>query len=51
MAAHNLAIAKASLAAGLMRPDPLPVAKEELKKFHDFLDAVLEKCSPNNIQV
>ncbi|MCJ1475857.1 hypothetical protein MMC13_004521 [Lambiella insularis] len=50
MASHTLAIAKASLAAGLMRPDPIPVSRDHIAHFHELLDTALAKCSPGNIQ-
>ncbi|KAL8679312.1 MAG: hypothetical protein Q9186_004405 [Xanthomendoza sp. 1 TL-2023] len=50
MASHSLAIAKASLAAGLMRPDPKPVAKADIADFHRLLDALLAQCTAANIQ-
>ncbi|KAL8804193.1 MAG: hypothetical protein Q9182_002735 [Xanthomendoza sp. 2 TL-2023] len=51
MASHSLAIAKASLAAGLMRPDPKPVAKTDIAEFHRLLDALLAQCTAANIQL
>jgi hypothetical protein len=51
MAAHTLAIAKASLAAGFLRPDPISISRDDISKFHEFLDASLTRCSPANIQV
>ncbi|KHJ30716.1 putative calcium homeostasis endoplasmic reticulum protein [Erysiphe necator] len=51
MTSHQLAIAKASLLAGLLRPDPTPVSREESLNFHALLKAVTVKCSPENIQL
>ncbi|KAL8806023.1 MAG: hypothetical protein Q9200_005195 [Gallowayella weberi] len=51
MASHSLAIAKASLGAGLMRPEPKPVAKTEIAEFHRLLDALLAQCTAANIQL
>ncbi|MCJ1330759.1 hypothetical protein MMC10_007446 [Thelotrema lepadinum] len=50
MASHSLAIAKASLAAGFMRPDPVPVSRDEVSFFHDALESALARCTPANIQ-
>lgn len=51
MASHHLAIAKASLAAAMMRPDPTPVARDGVAQLHSLLEAALEQCSSINIQV
>ena len=51
MASHSLAIAKASLAAGMIRPDPTSIPKAEIAHFHILLEAVLKQCSSANIQV
>ena len=51
MASHSLAIAKASLTAGLIRPDPTPVPRDDIAEFHRLLDAALAQCSPANVQV
>ncbi|MCJ1380740.1 hypothetical protein MMC17_003848 [Xylographa soralifera] len=50
MASHSLAIATASLAAGLMRPDPSSVPRDQITHFHELLDEALTQCSPTNIQ-
>ncbi|KAL4903414.1 hypothetical protein BDW74DRAFT_40096 [Aspergillus multicolor] len=50
MASHQVAIAKASLAAGLLRPDPTSVARDEITNLHSTLDRALSHCSPANIQ-
>ncbi|KAL4929654.1 RNA polymerase II-binding domain-containing protein [Aspergillus undulatus] len=50
MASHQVAIAKASLAAGLLRPDPTSVARDEITALHTSLDRALAHCSPANIQ-
>ncbi|MCJ1441063.1 MAG: hypothetical protein MMC23_001549 [Stictis urceolatum] len=50
MAAHTVAIAKASLAAGFMRPDPRSISREQISHFHSLLDSTLARCSPANIQ-
>ncbi|KAL4936000.1 hypothetical protein BDV06DRAFT_205863 [Aspergillus oleicola] len=50
MASHQVAIAKASLAAGLLRPDPSSVARDEITALHTSLDRALAHCSPANIQ-
>ncbi|KAI9659782.1 MAG: hypothetical protein M1829_006544 [Trizodia sp. TS-e1964] len=50
MASHQLAIAKASLAAGFLRPDPKPVSRDEINKFHSLLESTISQCSPGNVQ-
>ncbi|KAL4864195.1 hypothetical protein BDV12DRAFT_176549, partial [Aspergillus spectabilis] len=50
MASHEVAIAKASLAAGLLRPDPTSVTRDEITALHNTLDRALSHCSPANIQ-
>ncbi|KAJ5735817.1 uncharacterized protein N7483_000942 [Penicillium malachiteum] len=50
MASHHLAIAKASFSAGLLRPDPTSVPREEITTFHTSFDRALSHCSPANIQ-
>ena len=51
MASHSLAIAKASLAASMMKPDPHPVPKAEISTFYGALEMVSVYCSSKNIQV
>ena len=51
MASHQLAIAKLTLSAGLIRPDPHSVPKDEIAHFHALLDKTLARCSPTNVQV
>ena len=51
MVSHSLAIAKASLAAGMIRPDPTSIPKPEIARFHTLLEDVLEDCSSAKIQV
>jgi hypothetical protein len=51
MASHQIAIAKASFSAGLLRPDPTSVPRDEITAFHTFLERVLSHCSTENIQV
>ncbi len=51
MASHRLAIAKASLAAGLLRPDPTSLSRDDIAAFHRLLDAAILSCSPRNVQV
>ncbi|KAJ9306374.1 hypothetical protein DTO217A2_4113 [Paecilomyces variotii] len=50
MASHQIAIAKASFSAGLLRPDPTSVPRDEITGFHSALDKALSNCSPANIQ-
>jgi hypothetical protein len=51
MAAHQIAIAKAAFSAGLLRPDPTSVPRDDIAAFHASLDRVLSQCTPANIQV
>ncbi|OBT40611.1 hypothetical protein VE00_08035 [Pseudogymnoascus sp. WSF 3629] len=51
MASHQIAIAKATFAASLLRPDPIPVPRDDITQFHTLLGAVSTQCSPTNIQV
>ncbi|KAL9114696.1 MAG: hypothetical protein Q9227_001374 [Pyrenula ochraceoflavens] len=50
MASHQYAIAKASFAAGLLRPDFSAITRDEIANFHQSLDAALSRCTPQNIQ-
>ncbi|KAH2159040.1 hypothetical protein KXV68_007303, partial [Aspergillus fumigatus] len=50
MASHQVAIAKASFSAGLLRPDPTSVPRDEITAFHTLLDTALSHCSVANIQ-
>ncbi|KAI9837949.1 MAG: hypothetical protein M1838_004701 [Thelocarpon superellum] len=47
---HQIAIAKASFAATLLRPDLISVSRDEIAQFHTLLDKALTQCSPTNIQ-
>ncbi|RPB26929.1 hypothetical protein L211DRAFT_773189, partial [Terfezia boudieri ATCC MYA-4762] len=47
---HQLAIAKASLTASLLRADPVSVPRDEMTNFHALLDKTLNQCSSANIQ-
>jgi hypothetical protein len=51
MSSHLLTIAKASFAAGLLRPDITKVGHEDLTTFHTLLEAAIDACTPRNIQV
>lgn len=52
MAHHSLAIAKASFAAGMMRPDPTSlVPRAEISRLEFLLENALHSCTPSNIQV
>lgn len=51
MAAHQHAIAKASFAAGLLRPDVTTLVRDEIARFHEYLDTAVQHCSAKNIQV
>lgn len=48
---HQLAIARASLSAALLRADPTPVTRDEITRFHTLLDTALTQCTPRNIQL
>ncbi|OJJ32984.1 hypothetical protein ASPWEDRAFT_115831 [Aspergillus wentii DTO 134E9] len=50
MSSHHIAIAKASFSAGLLRPDPTSVPRDEITAFHTSFDRTLSHCSPANIQ-
>ncbi|OXV08695.1 hypothetical protein Egran_03550 [Elaphomyces granulatus] len=50
MASHQIAIAKASFSAGLLRPDPTSVPRDDISLFHLLLDRALSHCSFANIQ-
>ncbi|KAJ5182975.1 hypothetical protein N7492_000591 [Penicillium capsulatum] len=50
MASHQVAIAKASFSAGLLRPDPTSVPRDDIAAFNASLDRVLSHCSPANVQ-
>ncbi|KAF2140307.1 uncharacterized protein K452DRAFT_253056, partial [Aplosporella prunicola CBS 121167] len=50
MAAHQLAVAKASLASGLLRADPTSLSQHDIAQFHLLLDAAIQQCSPSNVQ-
>lgn len=51
----QLAIAKASLLAALLKPDPeadLPAcSRDEIEQFHGLFSAAVARCSPANVQV
>jgi hypothetical protein len=51
MASPRIAIAKASLAAALFRPDVTAVNRDSIAEFHKLLDSSLSACSASNIQV
>ncbi|KAK2743535.1 hypothetical protein FQN57_004832 [Myotisia sp. PD_48] len=51
MNSHQIAVAKASFSAGLLRPDPTSVPRTEITCFHDDIDTMLTHCSPARIQV
>jgi hypothetical protein len=51
MASHQLAIAKASFSAGLLRPDPTSLSREDIARFHSLLSSALIQCTPINVQV
>jgi hypothetical protein len=53
MVSHQLAIAKATFAASLLRPDSgfAPIPRDLVSEFHTLLDATIAQCSPANVQV
>ncbi|PGH04271.1 hypothetical protein GX51_03616 [Blastomyces parvus] len=51
MTTHLVAIAKATFSAGLLRPDPNSVHRDEIAFFHTSLDRAVTHCSPGNIQI
>jgi hypothetical protein len=51
MASHQLAIAKASLSAALLKPDPTSLHREEIAHFHSLLDSTITQCTATNVQV
>ncbi|KAL8873074.1 MAG: hypothetical protein Q9174_001395 [Haloplaca sp. 1 TL-2023] len=51
MAAHSLVIAKASLVASLMRPEPHSVPRADIAQFQRLLEALTQQCSSANIQL
>lgn len=55
MAAAQLAIAKASLLASLLKADAdadlASCSRDEIEQFHGLLNAAVAKCSPTNVQV
>ncbi|KAI1864188.1 hypothetical protein JX265_008559 [Neoarthrinium moseri] len=50
MASPQLAIAKVSFSAVLLRPDPVSCPRTEIDAFLAQLDATLLRCSPANVQ-
>ncbi|KAI4255519.1 MAG: hypothetical protein LQ352_002550 [Teloschistes flavicans] len=51
MASHSLAIAKASLVASLMRPEPHSILRADIAHFQRILEALTLQCSATNIQL
>ncbi|KAJ9139394.1 RNA polymerase II-binding domain protein [Pleurostoma richardsiae] len=50
MASAELAIAKASFAAVLFKPDPASCSRDDIEQFHGLLGAAIDRCSPANVQ-
>ncbi|KAK6083533.1 RNA polymerase II-binding domain protein [Seiridium cupressi] len=50
MASPQLAIAKVSFSAVLLRPDPVSCPRAEIDEFLGQLDVTLLRCSPANVQ-
>lgn len=51
IATHQLAIAKASLTAQLLRADPTAVPRDAITEFISLVDRALTDCTRTNIQV
>jgi len=51
MASHHITIAKASFAAGLLRPGVTVVNRDSIAEFHQLLETCMSACVPYNIQV
>lgn len=51
MSSPQLAIAKVSFSAVLLRPDPVSCPRSEIDQFLGHLDTTLLRCSPANVQV
>ncbi|KAK7966080.1 uncharacterized protein PG986_000357 [Apiospora aurea] len=50
MASPQLAIAKVSFSAIILRQDPISCPRSEIDGFFSLLDATLSRCSPANVQ-
>ncbi|KAI0376544.1 hypothetical protein F5Y04DRAFT_266262 [Hypomontagnella monticulosa] len=50
MASPQLAIARVSFSAVLLRPDPTSCSRGEIDEFLQLLDATISRCSPPNVQ-
>ncbi|KAI2609272.1 hypothetical protein GGR54DRAFT_618429 [Hypoxylon sp. NC1633] len=50
MASPQLAIAKVSFSAVLLRQDPTSCSRPEIDEFLQLLDATISRCSPPNVQ-
>ncbi|EPE33855.1 hypothetical protein GLAREA_06868 [Glarea lozoyensis ATCC 20868] len=50
MASHQVAIAKASFSAGLLRPDPTSLSRDDIAHFHTLLNSVVVQCTSQNVQ-
>ncbi|KAI0881118.1 uncharacterized protein GGS22DRAFT_192606 [Annulohypoxylon maeteangense] len=50
MTSPQLAIAKVSFSAVLLRPDPTSCSRNEIDEFLQLLDATISRCSPPNVQ-
>ncbi|KAI1806370.1 hypothetical protein F4811DRAFT_145455 [Daldinia bambusicola] len=50
MASTQLAIARVSFSAVLLRPDPTSCSRGEIDEFLQLLDATISRCSPPNVQ-
>ncbi|KAI8964888.1 hypothetical protein F5Y11DRAFT_314720 [Daldinia sp. FL1419] len=50
MTTPQLAIARVSFSAVLLRPDPTSCSRGEIDEFLQLLDATISRCSPPNVQ-
>jgi hypothetical protein len=51
MAGHEVAVAKATFAASLLRPDVTKINRDEVPHFHTLIENVMHNGSTTSIQV
>jgi hypothetical protein len=51
MAGHEVAVAKATFAASLLRPDVTNVSRDEIPRIHTLIENVMHNGSTTTIQV
>lgn len=51
MAHPDLVIAKASLLAALLKPDPEACTRSDFDQLYQLLTDAINRCSPGNVQV